>query len=39
MSDPLWLLNRQMARIEPFFPLAHGVPRLDDRRVLSEAFS
>ncbi|RDJ21920.1 transposase [Bosea caraganae] len=24
-----------MARIEPFFPLSHGVPRVDDRRVLS----
>nr|WP_254511889.1 transposase [Komagataeibacter oboediens] len=24
-----------MERIEPFFPLAHGVPRVDDRRVLS----
>lgn len=24
-----------MARIERFFPLAHGVPRVDDRRVLS----
>lgn len=35
MSDLLWLSDRQMARIEPFFPLAHGVPRVDDRRVLS----
>ncbi|EHK54640.1 transposase [Allomesorhizobium alhagi] len=25
----------QMRRIEPYFPLSHGVPRLDDRRVLS----
>lgn len=25
----------QMRRIEPFFPLSHGVPRVDDRRVLS----
>ncbi|MFT8405035.1 MAG: transposase [Gluconobacter potus] len=24
-----------MEWIEPFFPLAHGVPRVDDRRVLS----
>ena len=24
-----------MKWIEPFFPLAHGVPRMDDRRVLS----
>lgn len=35
MSDLLWLSDKQMARIEPFFPLAHGVPRVDDRRVLS----
>lgn len=25
----------QMARIAPHFPLAHGVPRVDDRRVVS----
>ena len=32
----LFLLNEsQMARIAPFFPLAHGVPRVDDRRVVS----
>ena len=32
----LFLLNeQQMARIAPFFPLAHGVPRVDDRRVVS----
>ena len=24
-----------MRRIEPYFPLAHGVPRVDDRRVIS----
>ncbi|GAD08822.1 transposase and inactivated derivatives [Gluconobacter frateurii NBRC 103465] len=29
------LSESQMERIEPFFPLAHGVPRVDDRRVLS----
>ncbi|WP_415441905.1 transposase, partial [Acetobacter okinawensis] len=29
------LSESQMGRIEPFFPLAHGVPRVDDRRVLS----
>ncbi len=35
MSD-VWLLNEaQMRRIEPFFPLSHGVPRVDDRRVIS----
>jgi transposase len=32
----LFLLNeRQMARIEVYFPLSHGVPRVDDRRVVS----
>lgn len=25
-----------MSRISPFFPLAHGVPRVDERRVVSE---
>ncbi|WP_415498790.1 transposase [Acetobacter syzygii] len=34
MSDAFLLSERQMERIEPFFPLAHGVPRVDDRRVL-----
>jgi transposase len=34
--DGLFLLNeRQMARIARYFPLAHGVPRVDDRRVVS----
>lgn len=32
----LWMLSRaQMKRIEPYFPLSHGRPRVDDRRVLS----
>ena len=32
----LFLLSeRQMARICPYFPLSHGVPRVDDRRVVS----
>lgn len=32
----LFLLSEgQMRRIEPHFPLSHGVPRVDDRRVLS----
>ena len=35
MSDHYWLSEEQLARIEPFFPLSHGVPRVDDRRVLS----
>ncbi|MBS0986903.1 hypothetical protein [Acetobacter thailandicus] len=35
VSDVFLLSESQMKRIEPFFPLAHGVPRVDDRRVLS----
>jgi transposase len=35
MSDLMLLSEAQMRRIEPFFPLSHGVPRVDDRRVLS----
>jgi len=34
MSDLFLLSERQMARIVPYFPLAHGVPRVDDRRVI-----
>ncbi|MBB5045186.1 hypothetical protein HNQ66_004615 [Shinella fusca] len=35
MGDLFLLSERQMARIAPHFPLAHGVPRVDDRRVVS----
>ena len=35
MSDLFWLSEAQMRRIEPYFPLSHGVPRVDDRRVIS----
>ncbi|MDH0913205.1 IS5 family transposase [Rhizobium pusense] len=35
MGDLFLLSERQMARISPFFPLSHGVPRVDDRRVVS----
>ena len=32
----LWLLSEaQMRRIEPCFPLPHGIPRVDDRRIVS----
>jgi len=35
MSD-LWMLSEaQMRRIASYFPLSHGVPRVDDRRVVS----
>ena len=34
--DDLFLLSEvQMRRIEPFFPLSHGISRVDDRRVIS----
>ena len=35
MSDLFWLSDCQFARIRLFFPAAHGVPRVDDRRVVS----
>ena len=34
MDDLFWLTDAQMERLKPFFPLSHGVPRVDDRRVL-----
>jgi putative transposase len=35
MSEEFMLTRKQLARIKPYFPLSHGVPRVDDRRVLS----
>ena len=35
MSGMFLLSEKQMSHISPFFPLAHGVPRVDDRRVIS----
>ncbi|WAJ28474.1 IS5 family transposase [Jeongeupella avenae] len=35
MGELFLLSECQMARIAPHFPLAHGVPRVDDRRVVS----
>jgi putative transposase len=35
MSNLFWLSERQLRRIQPFFPLSHGIPRVDDRRVVS----
>ena len=35
MSDQFWLNKEQLVRIERYFPLSHGVPRMDDRRVIS----
>ncbi len=35
MDDLLFLSQAQMRRIEPYFPLSHGIALVDDRRVLS----
>jgi len=35
MSDQYWLSEEQLSRITPYFPLSHGVPRVDDRKVIS----
>jgi putative transposase len=35
MDDLFLLSEAQMRRIEPFFSLSHGIPRVDDRRVIS----
>src|SRR5450755_1876530 len=35
MTDLFLLSEAQMRRIEPYFPLSHGVPRVDDRLVIS----
>jgi transposase len=35
MEDVFMLSEAQMRRIAPYFPLSHGVPRVDDRRVIS----
>jgi putative transposase len=35
MSVPFLLTPAQMRRIRPHFPLSHGIPRVDDRCVLS----
>jgi putative transposase len=35
MNDLFLLSQAQMRRIEPYFPLSHGVPRVDDRLVIS----
>jgi hypothetical protein len=35
MDDLFLLSEAQMRRIEPYFPLSHGIARVDDRRVIS----
>ena len=33
--DLYYLTEKQLERIRPYFPLSHGVSRVDDRKVLS----
>jgi transposase len=35
MSHLFWLTGKQMRRIGPYYPLSFGIPRVDDKRVLS----
>ena len=35
MSDLILLSPAQMRRISPYFPLSHGIPRVDDRKIVS----
>ena len=35
MAEFRWLSEAQMRRISPYFPLSHGISRVDDRRVIS----
>lgn len=35
MDVPFLLGGAQMRRIEPYFLLSHGVPKMDDQRVVS----
>ena len=35
MSDLFWLSEARLRRIRPFFPLSHGIPHVDDRRLIS----
>ena len=35
MKELFYLSTEQMKRIKPFFPRSHGVPRVDDVKVLS----
>ncbi|MDB5368991.1 MAG: putative transposase for insertion sequence element, partial [Roseomonas sp.] len=35
MADMFWLTKARIQRIAPYSPLSHGVPRVDDQRVVS----
>ncbi len=39
MSEEFLLTPQQLNRIKLYFPLSHGVPRVDDRRVMSGIIS
>lgn len=30
MSELFWLAKTQLSKIEPYFPVSRGVPRVDD---------
>ena len=34
MSDMFLLSRQQLYRITPYFPVSHGIPRVDDLRVI-----
>ncbi|WP_201306202.1 transposase [Roseomonas harenae] len=34
MANLFWLTKAQIQRISPYFPLSHGVLRIDDQRVV-----
>ena len=35
MSEVFLLTRQQLNRIKPYFPVSHGIPRVDDLRVIS----
>ena len=35
MAEFRWLSEAQTRRIAPYCPLSHGIPRVDERRVIS----
>ena len=35
MSDLIWLSDAQKRKIEQYFPRSYGIPRVDDRRIIS----
>jgi putative transposase len=36
LSDLIWLTEAQIRKIKPYFPLSHGVHRVDGRRIISD---